>query len=373
MDFLILVPVILLVLVAALRFDKGRLSVTLAVSVWLVMLTVWLILRNFVPDTFLYREAEATRKVNWLTRHLLRDSGDWQQKPVIVILGSSATQYGIDPEILQTSLDDRGHEFTVLQFSMAGANHYERLAMLELFERELGKHRRAWRNLPKQVWSEVFDAYDTNPLYLFEREAYTERAIQMMSPSIAWRAWEAYREFYPKDPHARGLGLGWVVFEHVMLNRFAVGVFSDGFLPEKRTLRTPPFFGLDGAKTDFDFEKTVNTFAAASRGAIRPGVPPPAWFVHEKHLHRFFGNALKERGFLALPVIEPVRWNYQASFAQNRPAESFMLGPFEPDSFSFLLQGDSWFDGVHLTGEAAKEFTRTLQLPSSSNLQGTSP
>lgn len=59
---------------------------------------------------------------------------------------------------------------TLLKFSLPGANHFERLFMMQVFLQELGKiPRDELKQAPAILLSEVFDAYDQNPIYLFLR------------------------------------------------------------------------------------------------------------------------------------------------------------------------------------------------------------
>lgn len=105
---------------------------------------------------------------------------------MILLVGSSATQYGVNGVALEESLVEVGLAVTVLQFSLAGANHFERLFMLRLFLEEIGKkHRKELSKTTTLLLCEVFDAYDQSPLYLFNKEAYTRRAITWLEPHQA--------------------------------------------------------------------------------------------------------------------------------------------------------------------------------------------
>jgi len=150
------------------------------------------------------------------------------------------------------------------------------------------------------------------------------------------------------------------LLEHAMLNRFAVGVFSDMNPPPKREFRTPPFFGLSGKKGGFDFTATVELFEQAQADGNQAAGPGKAWAIYEKQMLAGPGRSMQSRGYIALPTIESARRNYQETFRNQRATGTQMIGPVSEAELEAYLQEDYWFDGVHFTGPGAEAYTDWL-------------
>ena len=314
---------------------------------------LFLFLRSFLPASLVDPEGEAVVRVQSQVQHLLKSKG-WQEHPVIILVGSSATQYGVNGRALEQLLIQAGLPVTVLQFSLSGANHFERLFMLRLFLEKIGaEHRKELKKAPTLLLCEVFDAYDESPLYLFKKEAYTRRAITWFEPVQAWAAWNAWRAS-GRDKEISC----WTLWEHFLLNRFAVGSFSS-FEPLNYNKKTESFFPLTGTKKTFQYNQAATTFREAETSPHFQELYP-GWKSYYQTLFQEMGGTVTSLGFYALPTLEPQRRAYQDAFAAALPNHTTMLGPASAEVMNSLLHEKNWFDGVHPQAQGAILVTRWL-------------
>lgn len=306
---------------------------------------LFLILRSFLSASWVDPEGEAVVRVQSQVHHLLQQK-KWQEHPVILFIGSSATQYGVNGKMLEQFLADAGLPVTVLQFSLSGANHFERLFMLRLFLEKIGaQHREELKKAPTIMLCEVFDAYDESPLYLFKKEAYTRRAITWFEPKQAWAAWKAWRASEKRDNIS-----SWSLWEHFLLNRFAVGSFSALKVPSYGK-EIESFFPLAGTKKTFHYHSAEKTFRTTTISL--PQELYPGWKSYYQTLFQEMGGVVHSCGFYALPTLEPQRRAYQESFAKVIPPHTMMLGPIDQQIMESFLRPEYWFDGVHPQGQGS--------------------
>ncbi|MBX9577062.1 MAG: hypothetical protein K2W97_01130 [Chthoniobacterales bacterium] len=350
---LILIPIIAMLALEFVVPGKKKVCARFFLLVLGGVIFVFLLLRSFLPASLVDPEGEAVLRVQSQVQYLLKHKG-WQEHPVIILVGSSATQYGVNGRALEQLLIQEGLPVTVLQFSLSGANHFERLFMLRLFLEEIGaEHREELKKAPTLLLSEVFDAYDESPLYLFKKEAYTRRAITWFEPTQAWASYQAWRAS-GRDKEISY----WTLWEHVLLNRFAVGSFSSLELP-KYNKQIEPFFPLTGTKKTFHYNEVEKEFREAGPSPLFQQLYP-GWKSYYQALFQEMGGVVTSLGFYALPTLEPQRRAYQDAFAASLPAHTTMLGPASREVMNSLLDEKNWFDGVHPQGQGAVLVTRWL-------------
>src|SRR6266851_2140754 len=138
-------------------------------------------------------------------------------RPVVLLVGSSFTRAGIDPEALGESLGTSGRNVVVLPLAIAGAPHLERLHYLK-------EYLYSAKRKPQIVLFEVAGGYDSSPLYQLHQMQFTDRMIAMMDGSSAW--W-AFRWLF--SPDAVGLTTS-VVLGGEILAHLGLHVGHIGFL-----------------------------------------------------------------------------------------------------------------------------------------------
>jgi len=358
MDALVFIPVLALVLLSLAAAGKTPPRLGAAVLVWGGIIAAAVAIRQWVPDSFFYPKSEIVKRVQGQLR-VLRKTADWEKHPVLILEGSSVTLFGVNGAELAGLLAERGLPATVLQFAGAGANHYERLHLLRLFWQSLKPgEREKLRRTRVVLLSEVFDAYDRNPLYLYAREAYSERALVYSTPRNAGEAAQAYRIYQRQPDFAETEPVLWPLLENSLLNTFAVGAFSD-LRPPGKLRGIPGFFALTDPKAAFDFPATWTNFAGSWKEPEKfaDALPLPQWSRYFETLRAECAPFVDEFGFYALPLLEPQRYAYQRAFADHLPPSVIMIGPPGEAFYSRLNQPGDWFDGTHPRERGAQVFT----------------
>lgn len=359
MDALVLIPIGALVLVASLRFERaaGRGGLCgLAVG---VVVFLFLGVRSMVPDEAVFFASEVSRRVRGQIEEFRRA----ESRDFFVVEGSSVAAHGCDPAVLRKDLARRGVETGVLQFSAQGANHFERAFFLEAFWRGLsGEEREQLREGHVVLLREVFDAYDRDPLYLFLKESYTERAKVYMSPEYAWVAWQAFLAGTPEGmPRAerwgRELKMAGGIVARVLLNRFGAGALS-GMDWRARKRRVGAFFALEGEKRNFDYAAAVAGKVDWKEDWMGEMELPRGWIVGRTFLQKRVDGWVDGEVFFAMPCVEGHRRDYQLAFKKALAGK--MVGPPTQKEMEELLEKGFWFDGVHPTGAGAKMFSSWL-------------
>lgn len=354
---MVVIPVIALVALSLVGWGTRPPSVKAFASVVGATFVLLAVLRAALPDEWLWPNSPVARQARWAVRYLEKKPG-WEQGPVILMTGSSATCFGIDPQQLEEELAARGVPATVVLFAMIGETHHERRYHLQSFLRQLGgEGRRKLESAHVIFLNEVFDAYDQEPLYRFEKEAFTERTINFLNPVNAWKAWRAHRaaeEGASLDP-ARAASL---LAQHALLNQLATGVFSDMKWPGGKKGRSPSFGALPEPKPGFDFEQAVRVWRDSESKAMTNALPQADW--SRQHLAEPLARYVDRSGHYALPTIESSRAAYAASFAADVGPDKIMAGPPSREEAEPLLRQELWYDGAHPAGEGAKYFTAWL-------------
>ena len=316
-------------------------------------------IRCFVSAEWFYPEADAITHVRGQIDHVLHTAG-WQKKPLMILEGSSVTEFGINQELLQKKLQEQGIDVTIVKLALPGANHFERLFMMQMFLTKLASlsHHHEIEAIPVILMSEVFETYDQNPLNLFLKESHTQRSLVWLEPHYAMVAWKALCSSLQSKEH-----LSAMILEHLCLNRFAVGIFSTlellnynkkvlGFSSLQKTKETFCY-----QKTKEDVEKTILSPPSTAEKMI---VPPPGWMIYYQELFAQMGSVVHALIFYGLPTLEMEQYNYQKAFAQALPPHTLMLGPASTQFIKKLLNEKNWFDSVHPQGPGAYLFTTWL-------------
>src|SRR4029077_21792 len=103
------------------------------------------------------------------------------ERPVILLIGSSFSEKGIDPDALAEALGSSGRAAAVQRLAVGGAPHLERLHYLKEY---LARAEQA----PQLVLFEIAGGYDSGPLYQVHQMRFSDRMGAMMDGSSAWWA-----------------------------------------------------------------------------------------------------------------------------------------------------------------------------------------
>jgi hypothetical protein len=171
-------------------------------------------LRLALERSDLLPDSEASAVVKYAASELNRVT----EQNVIVVEGGSFADRGVDVADLHSELDRLGYSARVVRIALAGANHFERLRLLQDIERRLkprGESGQRWLFL-----NEVHDHYDRAPLAGFRRNPDTTRTYHYLTAENAWYVAAALRSPDVTQPAA----WRWPLFRHVLINSFNVGV-----------------------------------------------------------------------------------------------------------------------------------------------------
>lgn len=354
MDILVFIPVLVLIGLHLVTLGPNRPSLKGAAMVWITGLLLFGLIRVLVPDELLFRESEIVRRAQSQLRHL-RKQKDWSQHPVIILTGSSLSLVGIDGDSLEKILRDAGQPATVLQFNMAGANHVERLHLLDVFVNSLKpKERMALEQAHVVLLSEVMRRYDEHPLVFLTKDEYAERARVYLTLQNAWAGYC----FHLLDSRADTNPVP-ALIENTLAQFFAIGTFSDMKIPG-RIRGIGGYFPLKKPDPNFSFTKTWAEREIEPLPVSTPSTHPfPWWKEYREELQERQGVVIDQTGFYALPTLAPEERLYQHTLHALLPAGSTML---EPDSevYRKLAQGELWFDAYHVQESGAVRTTEWL-------------
>lgn len=356
---MVLVPVAVLVALSLTVPASGTASVRSALIAVGVALVALAAVRPLVPDEAIWPNSEVMRRCRWLARHL-ESKPDWGSSPVVMLTGSSATMFGLDPERIERCLTEAGRPATILPFALSGATLHERRYMMQSFLEMLGEETRRKLRLGKVVlFAEVFDAYDENPLYRMEKEAFSERLIQFLNPENACKAWQAYALQCQGDPSLPRWSSALLLARHSLLNTFAVGAFSGMEWPGARRRTIKPFFPLEGRKDKFDYRETIAALHRAGEPPLTQtsSLPIPQASCSLNHMLECLPGYNYRQGFYALPMLEPARTDYARRLRQAVGQSAPFIGPASRAEMGPMLAEKFWFDGVHPTGAGAELFS----------------
>jgi len=275
-------------------------------------------------------------------------------RTVVLLVGSSFTQAGIDPDALAEILGTPGHPVTVLSLAVGGAPHLERLHYLkEYLTRAQPK--------PQVVLFEIAGGYDNGPLYQLHEMRFTDRMVAMMDGSSAW--W-AFRWLFGTDVISvtQRIILGGEIIAHLGLH-----VGHIGFLWNSTRAGQPSDYdpGPSPPKAHFSDDDVARTLdEAAQTRALRadwPQTVPTSWMAafldEEMSTLRRYG--IDRFAFYSVPSMQGANVAYARRFCSAMTDFPCIVGE-DPQLLAGLRQGTEWYDFDHLQGEGRALYTRWL-------------
>jgi hypothetical protein len=276
-------------------------------------------------------------------------------KPVVLLVGSSFTQQGVDPDLLAETLGASGRSVAVLPFAIGGLSHLERLYYL----REYLAHA---KRMPQLVLFEIAGGYDSGPLFQLQQMRFSDRMIAMMDGSSAW--W-ALRWLLSED--AGGLTTR-IVLAGEVLAHLGLHIGHVGFLwnstragqpgsydPRELPLKVQHF-------TDDEVAHLVDQ--AAQTRDLRADWPqnvPTSWMrafleAEMSSLHR---HGVDRFAFYSVPSMQGANIAYARRFCAAMSSFTCIVGE-DPQLLAGLQQDVDWYDFDHLNGEGRRLYTRWL-------------
>jgi hypothetical protein len=277
-------------------------------------------------------------------------------RPILLLVGSSYSQYGIDEAALETALDAAGHPMKVVRLGFGGLSIPERLYYVR-------HYLAAARHKPAAVLIEVAAYYDLQPLAQLEQNPFSRREIAAM------------------DADNLRLSLDWLLgpegaasnrpaLTAALLGEFTLRSLHVGYLPGsiwREALRGNDYRGVP-PKTAHYPDATIAADLAAgqsgptlSAGLSVPAAIPTRWtqqaLAEELDLFRTAG--ISRFGFYAPPsryADEPI---YARQFC--RAMTEYPCIPAEDaDLIASLGHDEDWLDLTHLQGPGRQLYTGWL-------------
>jgi hypothetical protein len=276
------------------------------------------------------------------------------ERPVVLLIGSSFSEAGINPDALAEVLGGSGRAVAVERLAVGGAPHLERLHFLKEY---LARAKRK----PQLVLFEIAGGYDNSPLYQVHQMRFTDRMVAMMDGSSAW--W-AFRWLAGAD----GLSLAQRAARgSEILGQFALHVSHIGFLwnssPSRETTTEYDNGGSPPTRFSDDDAAKLLEQAAAARN-LKPDWPadvPTRWmsaFLAEE-IAVLQRHSVERFAFYSVPSMQGANVAYARRFCAAITKFACIIGE-DPNLLVDLGHGADWYDFDHLQGAAREVFTRWL-------------
>jgi hypothetical protein len=147
------------------------------------VLLFWMIGAHFwLPLPLAYLNTTSAQVSAFCLAHL-HESQPVPGEYILIIEGSSVTSRGVNGGALERSLRAAGIPVTVLQLSLSGANHLERLQLLQNFANSLSSS--DWNRLRRSrliLGHEVQALYDRDPLLNYGNNPFTSTTLAYSNP-----------------------------------------------------------------------------------------------------------------------------------------------------------------------------------------------
>ena len=287
-------------------------------------------------------------------RDLLHEmTAERDRRPVLLLIGSSFTEAGIDPEELAADLDTTGSSVAVHRLAVGGSPHLERLHYLKEYLA------RSDRN-PKLALFEIAGGYDSGPLYQIHQMRFTDRMIAMMDGSSAGWALRWIADANRLRPVDRAVLAGEILAQlglHVShLGSFwnsapvsAPADHEDGGLPPIRL-------------SEEEIGQRLDQAAAARE--LRPEWPqdvPTPWMsaLLTAEMTMLRRHGVERFAFYSVPSMQGANVAYARRFCAAMSKFPCVVGE-DPNLLARLREGRDWRDFDHLQGTGRELFTRWL-------------
>jgi hypothetical protein len=287
---------------------------------------------------------------------LLQQLTDYDgERPVVLLIGSSFSEAGIDPVVLAEALASSGRAAAVQRLAVGGAPHLERLHYLKEY---LARANRK----PRLVLFEIAGGYDSGPLYQVHQMRFSDRMVAMMDGSSAWWAL-----CWLSDADGLSLFQRFTLGSEI-LGQLALHISHIGFLwnstPARETVTTYDSGGSPPPTRFSDADTAELLEQAAATRDLKPDWPPDvptpwmsAFLAEEIAILQRHG--VERFAFYSVPSMQGANVAYARRFCAAITRFACIIGE-DPDLLAELRHGADWHDFDHLQGAAREVFTRWL-------------
>jgi hypothetical protein len=276
------------------------------------------------------------------------------ERPIILLIGSSFSGAGIDPDALADVLGSSEQAAVVQPLAIGGAPHLERL-------RYLKEYLAVAKRKPKLVLFEIAGGYDNTPLYQIHQMRFSDRMIAMMDGSSA--SW-ALR--YLGGANNLSLPQRFMLGGEI-LTQLAFHVSHIGYLWNSAPVGEAATYDTGGspAATRFSDDEVGELLEqAAAAQDLKPDWPPDVptrWmsaFLAEE-IATLQSHGVERFAFYLVPSMQGANIAYARRFCAAMSKFACVIGE-DPELLARLGHGADWYDFDHLQGHGRQIFTRWL-------------
>ncbi len=325
------------------------------------VLLLWVVGAHFcLPLSLAYLDTSNARVAAFNVQHLHQSrqvSGEY----ILIIEGSSLTNHGVDGAALEQSLRASGFPVTVLQLSLSGANHLERLQLLQNFASALSPS--DWQRLRQSrliLAHEVQALYDRDPLLNYWNNSFTAQTLGYSNPSnlpilLDWLAHRYdFRELWNRRSYL-----------HLAAIQFLYNALRISYLQRLDAADSvSPVAGFDPApkRPDFhppgllplDFPQQWNLAGRQAYDRVT------YWnTARDAAFRSVFNGRVQSELFFSFPGWLSYEFNYDNWWSSAHPAQLFFNGN-KPEVRERLRDPGFWNDPGHLTSSGAEIYTEEL-------------
>jgi hypothetical protein len=343
---------------AALKSTRVALVRARTLLIAIMVALLWIVgARFWFPLPLAYANTNSAQVAVFCIQHL-HESQPVPGEYILILEGSSVTSRGLDGAALERSLRAAGIPATVIQLSMSGANHLERLQLLQNFARLLSA--KDWQRLDKSrliLGHEVQALYDRDPLLNYGNNPFTATTLAYSNPDnlpilIDWIS-KRYdlRELWKRRSDLQ------LVPTQFLYNALRISYFQ---LPEAGgTLAPAPGFQPAPQRADFhpagllpiDFPPGGNFSGRRSYQRVT------RWNIaRNKEFRSVFKGSVRSELFFSLPGWLPYEFHYDNWWSNAHPDQLFFNGN-RPQIRAHLREPELWNDPGHLAKAGAAIYT----------------
>ncbi len=276
-------------------------------------------------------------------------------RPIILLVGSSLTQHGIDRDLLAERLLAAGHPVTIGRLGFGGMSIPERYHYAS-------QYLAAARRRPSLVLFEISAYYEVEPLKQLQQNLYSDQEVAGMGFDTTWFSLAWVLGQGDDLPLAQRITLASEVLRHFLLNVVHAGFAQRGIMRDAR-LVPKSFDSAEQKRMSLGDEFLARALARAviplddpPRGAI-----PSRWLVDilDREIEMFRGDGATGFGFYQTPTTLPQEFTYALRFCAATSAYPCILAD-DPTLHAGLSHDSDWYDEYHLIGPGRRLYTLWL-------------
>jgi hypothetical protein len=319
---------------------------------------LWIVgVRFLLPLPLAYLDTTSAQVTAFCVAHL-HESQAIPGEYILIIEGSSATSRGVNGAALERSLRAAGVRVTVIQLSLSGANHLERLQLLQNFANSLSSS--DWNRLRESrliLGREVQALYDRDPLAIYRNNPFTANTLAYSNPDnlpilMNWMTIRYdLRELWNRRPDLQ-LAATQFLYNALRISYLQLRTSTGG------PLLTP---GFQPALKRADFQPAgllPIAFIPDEHLSGRQAYPRVTRWntVRDAVFRSIFKGAVRSELFFSLPAWLPYEFNYDNWWSNAHPDQLFFNGN-RPQIRARLREPELWNDPGHLATSGAEIYT----------------